>query len=186
MNNYKLYTETIAPEGARQTLKEVKNNYGFIPNLMATMAESPALLKAYTMISQIFEETSFSNTEKQLVLLAASHENLCYYCMAAHSTVALMHKVPASIIEALRENRPLADAKLEALRLFVRTMVRRRGHATDEEVQTFLNAGYTRAHIFDVLVGIGMKTLSNYTNHIADTPLDVAFQPQEWQKVDER
>jgi alkylhydroperoxidase family enzyme len=62
-------------------------------------------------------------------------------------------------------------------------MVRCRGHATDEEVQTFLDAGYTRAHIFDVLVGIGMKTLSNYTNHIADTPLDVAFQPQEWQKV---
>ena len=183
MNNYKLYTETTAPEGARQTLQEVKSNYGFIPNLMATMAESPALLKAYAMISQIFEETSFSNTEKQLVLLAASHENACYYCMAAHSTVALMHKVPASIIEALRDDRPLADAKLEALRQFVRTMVRRRGHATDEEVQTFLDAGYTRAHIFDVLVGIGMKTLSNYTNHIADTPLDVAFQPQEWQKV---
>ncbi len=66
MNNYKLYTETTAPEGARQTMQEVKSNYGFIPNLMATMAESPALLKAYAMISQIFEETSFSNTEKLL------------------------------------------------------------------------------------------------------------------------
>jgi len=165
MNNYKLYAETTAPEGARQTLQEVKSNYGFIPNLMATMAESPALLKAYAMISQIFEETSFSNTEKQLVLLAASHENECYYCMAAHSTVALMHKVPASIIDALRDG------------------VRNRGHATDKEVQAFLDAGYTRTHIFDVLVGIGMKTLANYTNHIADTPLDVAFQPQEWQKA---
>ena len=78
MSNNKLYTETTAPEGARQTLQEVKSNFGFIPNLMATMAESPALLKAYAMISQIFEETSFSNTEKQLVLLAASHENACY------------------------------------------------------------------------------------------------------------
>ena len=47
MSNYKLYAETTAPEGARQTLQEVKSNFGFIPNLMATMAESPAFETLY-------------------------------------------------------------------------------------------------------------------------------------------
>jgi hypothetical protein len=88
MNNYKLYTETTAPEGAIQTLQEVKSNYGFIPNLMATMAESPALLKAYAMISQIFEETSFSNTEKQLVLLAAQGARIDHRGSAGRPTVS--------------------------------------------------------------------------------------------------
>jgi len=183
MLDYRLHDDNTAPEQSRQTLQQAKGKYGFIPNLMAVMAESPSLLKAYAMISQIFEETSFSNTEKLLVLLTASHENACDYCMAAHSTVAQMHKVPTPVIEALREGRPLADAKLEALRQFVRSVVRNRGHMIEEEIQAFLDAGYLRAQIFDVLVGVGMKTLSNYTNHIADTPLDTAFQPQEWKKA---
>ena len=183
MSNYKLYDQTTAPEEARETLQQVKGLYGFIPNLMATMAESPALLKAYAMISQIFEETSFSDTEKQLVLLAISHENACHYCMAVHSTVAQMKKVPSEIIDALRDGRPVPDKKLEALRQFVRTVVKNRGHATEAEINAFLDAGYTRAQIFDVLVGVGMKTMSNNTNHIADTPLDTAFQPQVWKKA---
>ncbi len=183
MSDYQLYDENTAPQQSRQTLQQVKGKYGFVPNLMAIMAESPSLLKAYATISQIFEETSFSDTEKQLVLLAVSHENACDYCMAAHSTVAQMKKVPATIIEALRDGHPLPDKKLEALRQFVRTVVINRGHAKETEVKAFLDAGYTRAQIFDVLVGVGMKTLSNYTNHIADTPLDMAFQPQAWKKA---
>ena len=183
MSNYTLYDETTAPEGAGETLLAVKGNYGFIPNLHAIMAESPALVKAYALISQIFEETSFTDTEKQLVLLTVIHENTCDYCMAAHSTVAQMKKVPAAIIEALRDGRPLPDKKLEALRQFVRAVVKNRGHMTEAEVEAFLDAGYSRAQLFEVLVGVGMKTMSNYTNHIADTPLDAAFQPQEWAKA---
>lgn len=183
MKDYHLHDENTAPAAAQPTLTQVKNSYGFIPNLHAVMAESPSLLKAYATISRIFEETSFSHTEKQLILLEISQENGCDYCVAAHSTVAEMKKVPAEIIEALRDGRPLSDEKFEALRQFVRTMVVNRGHATEAEIEAFLAAGYTRAQLFDVLVGVGMKTLSNYTNHIADTPLDAAFRPQVWKKA---
>ena len=34
--------------------------------------------------------------------------------------------------------------------------------------------------IFEVLVGVTMKTLSNYTNHIVDTPLDEQFAGFAW------
>ena len=183
MSNYKLYDETTAPDEARETLVAVKANFGFVPNLIAIMAESPALVKAYAMISQIFEETSFSDTEKQIILLAVSHENKCHYCMAAHSTVAQMKKVPAAIIEAVRNGSSLPDKKLEALRQFVCALVKYRGHMTETDIEPFLAAGYSHAQLFEVLVGVGMKTLSNYTNHIADTPLDTAFQPQEWKKA---
>ena len=183
MINYQIYDENTAPRESRQTLKQAKARFGLIPNLMATMAESPALVNAYGTIMQIFEQTSFSDTEKQLVLLAVSHENTCHYCMAAHSVVAQMKNVPIAIINTLRDDRPLPDRKLEALNQFTRTVVKNRGYATEAEVTAFLDAGYTCAQIFDVLVGVGMKTLSNYTNHIADIPLDKAFQAQTWQKA---
>ena len=79
MSNYQIYDENTAPEESQQTLKQAKATFGLIPNLMATMAESPALVNAYGAITQIFEQTSFSDTEKQLVLLTVSHENSCHY-----------------------------------------------------------------------------------------------------------
>ena len=183
MSDYRLYDEHTAPEGAKETMQQVRRMYGFIPNLMAVMAESPALVKGYATISQIFEQTSFSNTEKQVVLLAVSYENACDYCMAAHSAAAEMTQVPAPVVAALREGRPLPDEKLEVLRQFVLTVVKSRGWPTGEEVETFLDAGYTRTQIFEVILGVGMKTLSNYTNHMAQTPLDAIFQPKEWKEA---
>jgi len=185
MSNYQLplHNENTAPLQAHPTLVESRKNYGFIPNLHAIMAESPALLRAYAMISDIFEETSFSDTEKQLILLSVSHENDCDYCMAAHSAVAHIKNVPADIIAALRSGQPLVDTKLESLRQLVNSVINNRGHAKVYEVNAFLNAGYSTGQLLDVLVGVGMKTLSNYTNHIADTPLDTQFQSQTWKKA---
>ena len=115
--SFKTYDENNAPAGSVDLLKNAKNKYGFVPNLLATMAEAPALTKAYMTLAGIFEETSFDATERQIVLLATSFANSCHYCMAAHTAIAGMQNVPQDVIKALRENRPIADQKLEALRV---------------------------------------------------------------------
>jgi hypothetical protein len=40
----------------------------------------------------------------------------------------------------------------------------------------FFEAGYETREYLEVVVGVTLKTLSNYVNHAADTPLDAAFQ----------
>ena len=50
----------------------------------------------------------------------------------------------------------------------------------DYYVQTFIGAGFSREQVIEVILGITQKTLSNYVNHLADTPLDDAFAPREW------
>ena len=79
MTDYTLYDETNAPEGARKTLEGAKKAYGFIPNLLAAMAEAPSLAKAYVSVSKLYDGSSFSPVERQVVLLAASFENECEY-----------------------------------------------------------------------------------------------------------
>lgn len=177
---YKLHTEETAPESARPILTQVKGKFGFVPNLLATMADAPALLKGYLALADIFDSTSFSPTERQIVLLATSLENGCAYCMAAHTAIAGMQKVPDDVVKSLRDNKPIADVKLEALRLFATDVVTERGYPSAESLNRFLSAGYTKSHVLEVVLGIGMKTLSNYTNHLADTPLDAAFKAAEW------
>lgn len=178
--SFKIYDETNAPDGSIDLLKNAKSKYGFVPNLLATMAEAPALTKAYMTLSGIFEETSFDETERQIVLLATSFANSCHYCMAAHTVIAGMQNVPQDVIKALRENTPIADPKHEALRRFVYEVAESKGNPLQGSLETFLTAGYGNQQVLEVILGVGFKTLSNYTNHIADTQLDEAFQPVAW------
>lgn len=172
-----------APEASRPILAGAKKSFGFVPNLLATMAEAPALLKAYTTLSSIFEESSFSATERQVVLLTASRENGCEYCVAAHTVIAGMQKVPGDVVASVRSGDAPADARLAALSVFTAAVTNSRGWPTEEETRAFLAAGYREQQVLEVVLGIGLKTLSNYTNHIAGTPLDEQFQSACWTKA---
>ena len=180
MTNFIVHTTETAPEQSVALLEGAKKAFGFIPNLMGTMAESPATANGYLTLSQIFDQTSFSPTQRQIILLAASRYNECHYCMAAHSMIAQMQKVPPSVVEAIRNDRPITDPKLEALRHFTTLVVDKRGWISDEEIEAFVDAGYTRQQILEVILGVSFKTLSNYANHIADTPVDAAFAAKTW------
>lgn len=181
--NYTVHTVETAPEAAKEILAGAKKSFGFVPNLLGAMAEAPALAKAYVTVSSIFEETSFTTTERQVVLLTVSFENGCEYCVAAHTVIAGMQKVPADVLNAIRIGAAIADAKLEALRRFTASVVRTRGWPSEQEMEAFFAAGYGRVQVLEVVLGVGMKTLSNYTNHIAGTPLDQTFAQAAWTKA---
>lgn len=169
-----------APPEARDLLDAACSKFGFVPNLLGVMANAPALLEGYMALASAFEKSSLSATERQVVLLATSFENGCDYCMAAHSAIASMQRVAPDVVAALRENRPIADSKLQALREFAAEMVRARGWPTPAAAARFTAAGYRPAQTLDVVLGIGVKTLSNYCNHLAATPLDEAFVTTKW------
>lgn len=173
--NLEVLNKNNAPQDARDLLEKAEKNYGFIPNILGVMANSPALLEAYMSLSQIFEKTSFSAAEKQTVLLAVSTENDCGYCKSAHTAIAKMQNVDEAVLNAIASGDELPDAKLDVLFNFTRTMVEKRGLPSDADLQAFFDAGYSEAQVQDVIVGIGMKTMSNYNNHIAETPVDEQF-----------
>lgn len=175
MLNFTVHSLGKAPEASQDLLRSVADAYGFVPNLAAVMAESAPLLDAYLKVSQLFNQTSLTEVERQIVLLVASRENTCHYCVAAHCTIAKMSGVPNESLEAIRADQPLADPRLEALREFTRSLVATRGYPAAEVVRRFQAAGYTERNALEVILGIGQKTLSNYANHLALTPIDVAF-----------
>jgi alkylhydroperoxidase family enzyme len=91
-----------------------------------------------------------------------------------------MSKVPAEVTDAIRDGRPIADAKLEALREFAHIMTESRGNPTTDQAQAFLAAGYTEQHILGIILAISAKVISNYSNHIFHTELDSAFANRAW------
>jgi len=180
MADFKPLTLQTADPAGRKVLEQVQENYGFIPNLLGNMAHAPATAKGYLALGQLVGETSFDATEQQVILLAVSRYNQCEYCVGAHSAISAMEKLPADVIESIRSDEPIADSKLEALRTFTTRVVDQRGWLSDEDIGDFLAAGYSRAQILEVVLGVAMKTISNYTNHIAGTELDAAFADFAW------
>jgi uncharacterized peroxidase-related enzyme len=173
---YTPLTIATAPDASKPSLKNIQNANGFVPNLMATFANNPAVLQGYLALDSIYEKGSFAPRERQLILLAASVENNCNYCEAAHSTIlkgAL--RTSAEIVSAVRKGTPLPDAKLNALVTLVKELVRERGYAKDETIQNFIAVGYRKEQVMELLLGIALKTISNYLDHISPTPVDQAF-----------
>jgi AhpD family alkylhydroperoxidase len=180
MSKFNSYTIDTAPEASRGTLEKTKKAFGFVPNLQAHMAESPELLAGYSALWDLFAKTTLTPHEQQVVYLTSNFENECHYCMAGHTALAKMQKMEPSVIQALRDGVPLPDARLEALRRYTGIVVRNRGWVPDDELDAFLNAGFTQQNVMEVILGVATKVMSNYTNHIVKTPLDSFMKGNEW------
>lgn len=184
MADFILHTKETAPQASGEFMDAATAMFGFLPNLLAVAAEAPALVEGYTTLSRIFGQSSLSKGEQQLVLLSVSRINQCHYCMAAHTGGTRMAGVDDEVIAAVREDREIADPRLQALRKFAQVLTEKRGWADDGEVEAFLAAGFTKANVLEIVVGCAVKLMSNYTNHLADTPLDDGLKPMAWEDPD--
>lgn len=184
MADFTIHTPETAPEKSRPLLEDSRKAFGRVPGLHATMAEAPALLDGYKHLHRLFaEETSFDKDELTVVWQTINVEHECHYCVPAHTGIAKMMKVDDAISNALRDETPLPGDRLEALRTFTLQVVRQRGIVSDEDVQTFLDAGFTKRQVLEVVLGVAQKVMSNYTNHLARTPVDTPMQAFAWKKT---
>lgn len=169
------HTDQTAPRGAAEVLAKVNQRYGFIPNLAAYVAEAPLVLDAVLNLSGAFDQTSLTPQERQVVLLTTSALNGCGYCRTVHTALGRMAEIDNATLKAIVALEPLPDRKLNALRDFTRKVVEERGWVEQGHVKAFLAAGYTKAQIFEVVMGVAMKTLTNYSNHLAGATPNAEF-----------
>ncbi|SNR54895.1 alkylhydroperoxidase AhpD family core domain-containing protein [Maribacter sedimenticola] len=182
MTTLKIHDIASAPEGSKTQLEESVKSFGMLPGLHGVLAGSPQLLQAYKSLHELFSNSSFNNDELTVVWQTINVEHACHYCVPAHTGIAKMMKVDDSITNALRNETPLENTKLEALRKMTLTVVRNRGHVTSEDLEAFYAEGYGEQHVLDIILGVSQKVISNYTNHIANTPVDAPFQKFAWSK----
>ncbi|WP_372937734.1 carboxymuconolactone decarboxylase family protein [Seonamhaeicola sp.] len=180
MTTLKVHNIETAPKESKALLEKSQKAYGMIPGLHGVLAGAPKILEAYQTLHELFTQTSFNEEELTVVWQTINVEHECHYCVPAHTGIANMMKVDNDITEALRNKTPLEDAKLEALRTMALTIVKNRGHVTQDDLNAFYAAGYGEQHVLEIILGLSQKVISNYTNHIANTPVDVPFQQFSW------
>lgn len=184
MSGFKRHDLSSAPAASVPLLEQSRKQFGRIPGLHAVMAESPQVLEGYQRLHQLVLESSFDDVEKTVVWQTINVENACHYCVPAHTAIAKMMKVPDAVTEALRNETPLPEPKWEALRAFTLAVMRKRGNVDQADLDRFFEAGYSHRQVLEVILVLAQKTLSNYINHIARTPLDEQVRQYAWSKQD--
>ena len=180
---FTLHDLDSAPEGSKPLLEKFTKNFGRIIGFYGMLAESPEALRGYKALSDAFDNTTLSDDEKTVVWQTINVEHECHYCVPAHTFMAKAMNVSDELNDGLRDETPLPDPRLEALRDFTLILVRNRGHANDAEIEAFLDAGYTRRNILEVVLGISEKVLSNYVNHLTKTPVDKEWDQFAWSRA---
>ena len=180
MTQFTPHTLATAPEASRPLLLGLQEQAGFIPNLAATMAGSPALLEAFLTLRAGAARTSLDAASRELVAIAVAAETRCTYCVAAHSTFGVMSGAAPAAVEAVRAGAAPADARQQALVRFARSVARHEGDVA-QRGRDLVQAGLTPAQVLEVLVVIAVPILASSVFHLTAAPLDGAFQPQAWE-----
>ena len=182
MINFPLLNKENAPADSVKWLEKAEENFGMIPNVEKVMALSPQLLAGYTFMWDEFNTTTLNEQERQIVYLTANYENECNYCVPWHTILAEQSGLSSADIEELRSGGELSNQKQNALSEFTRSMIANRGKISHRQMQMFIDAGYTNQHALEVILGLSVKLISNYTNSIAGTPLDKEADHKRWIK----
>jgi AhpD family alkylhydroperoxidase len=178
--NYTIHTAESAPDMAGEGLRSLQAAVGLVPNLAATMAESPALLGGFLALRQLYAQTEFSGVEVQLLSLTAAYENDCAWCVAFHSAMGLKEGLDRADVDALRQGGEPADPRLAALSRFARVMIRKRGDVDTSVLQAFFAAGYSKRQALDVVMSMAFSLMANYAAHLTHPPLDEFLTPLAW------
>lgn len=167
-----------APEETREALEFIQNNRGFIPNLIGVLANSPQALEGYRTLGAINQKNSLTPTEIEVVQITAAATNGCGFCVAGHTELSLKRiRMSEELVEALRQRTPIADHKLNTLAKFTIAVMESKGNVGEQILAEFLEAGYTHRSALDVVLGVALATICNFSNNMAQTPLNAELQP---------
>ncbi|HSH88329.1 MAG TPA: carboxymuconolactone decarboxylase family protein [Methylophilus sp.] len=153
------------------TLDTVKAKLGKVPNLIATFAQAPAALHAYLGLSEAVTKGRLTAKQRESLALAIGQANSCQYCLSAHSLIARGAGLNTEAIQAARHAES-GDALTEALLKLAVKIVQQRGVLSDQDFMEAQLAGVDDGLILEVIANVSLNTLTNYTNHIAQTEID--------------
>ncbi|AQA21044.1 carboxymuconolactone decarboxylase family protein [Rhodococcus sp. MTM3W5.2] len=159
----------------------IEGKFGFLPAPVALMSESPELLQAFTRSNALFERSTLTELEREVLVLTIATRNACHVCVALHTASLTRAAAPAELVAALRARQPLTDPRLDAIRVFTLAVLDTAGGVDEEQMRAFLERGFTRRNALEVVLGVGTYTLSTFANRMTEAPLDPPFAPFAWE-----
>jgi len=181
MSRLRLHTPESAPEASRPYLQRAQAANGFLPNLVASLANAPTALETYLTVAEINGRSGLSLAERETVQITAAAIHGCGFCVAGHTAVALKKaQLEPQLVESIRAQTPLSDPRLDAVAVFTRAVIATRGAVSDETLAAFHASGFSDANALEVILGVSLATLCNFANNLAQNELNPELAAYRW------
>lgn len=165
----------VLPEKAKPEVKSIyeiiQKKMGALPNIFKNMGNSPAVLKAYLNLSEEAAHTTLSPKLREEIALAVSQANQCNYCLSAHTQISKTLGIPDQEILLARKGEA-QDPKTRAILKFVKTVVEKRGKASDDDIAVLKTAGVNDQEFTEIFLNIMVSMFTNYFNNMTDPQVD--------------
>jgi uncharacterized peroxidase-related enzyme len=158
-------------------LNRRERKWGKSFNVAKVIANAPAVLKIMDTSWDTLDQTSLSISDRELIAMELAVSNGCHYCVPAHRYFAYEEsKFDAHTIDQLERvsnGETLSeDGRLATVQKLVRRLEATRGGLSDEELENFQEQGVTPQQMIETIAEIAHCTVTNFTNRLAQTPLD--------------
>ena len=180
MYTFPVHSIESAPEKSKPALQALQSAFGFIPNIAGAMATSPVLINSLVGLFGNVHGGSFSESEIQTLLLTNAVTNASTWAVAFHTFLALKEGIDPADVQAIRGGRAPKDAKLAALSILAKTLIEKRGHLDDQDMERFVMAGFGQDCLLEVVAVVAASTITNYTGSITKPRVEALFQEHVW------
>jgi uncharacterized peroxidase-related enzyme len=178
MSRLTLHTPESAPANSRESLQKAASNNGFLPHLLATLANSPASLETYLTVGEINARSGLTIQEREVVQITAASIHGCDFCVAGHSAVSVKKAgLTRAQTVALQQRSATGNERLDALATFTKAVIVSRGAVTDGELTDIRAAGFSDEQVLGVILGVSLATLCNFANNLAQNTLNPELEP---------
>ncbi|MEU5897997.1 carboxymuconolactone decarboxylase family protein [Streptomyces venezuelae] len=161
------HTLETAPSDARPAMERTAAAFGGqVPDAVARLAESPELLNGFLEMTAAFDRTTLDPVAREVIVMTVAARNDCHICVTLHTGRLRGLGAAPELVSALREQRPVDDERLEAVRRFTLTVLATAGGVPDDALKAFLAQGYTERNALEVVLGIGAYTMSTLANRL--------------------
>jgi len=180
MTQFSIHTIESAPAKSKPAMQGLQSAFGFVPNIIGAISNSPALINGLVGLFGQVHGGSFTEPEVQVVLLTNAVTNGAAWPVAFHSALALSEGVPEAEVAAIRAGRLPSDSKFAAVSRLAKTLIEYRGHIGGPELDAFVAAGFDKSLALELVAMVAASTITNYAASVTQPPLEDKFQAHVW------
>ncbi len=153
------------PEEVAELFHKCQEKLGLIPNVLLAYAHRPEKLAAFSRMYNdlMLGPSGLSKLEREMIAVAVSAENRCWYCLVAHGAAVRVLSGTPELGEAMALNHRYADLepRQRAMIDFALKMTRASGEIEAADRETLRGHGLSEEDIWDVAAVAGFFNMSN-------------------------
>lgn len=166
----------------RELFDKCTEKLGFIPHVLLAYAHDMAKLEAFSLLYNdlMLAPSGLSKLEREMIAVAVSAENRCFYCLTAHGAAVRQLSGDPILGELMVMNWRAAalSPRHRAMLAFVVKLTRAPGDVEEEDRAALRAAGFGERDIWDVAATAAFFNMSNRMAAAVDMRPNDAYHPQ--------